>query len=1028
MDDGEHLQFRVLGPFEVVASGHVIEIGSAKQRLLLAMLVLRANQPISADELAEELWDGQPPASVASTLPSLVSRLRRVLATAGGHGQSVVPQACDTGYMMELDPRALDSHRFEHLAGAGHHCLAHNDPFGAITSFRAALGLWRGPALAGLAERCFARTEATRLDEARLAVIERLADAELATDHPAQALELLEPHLAAHPLREQGWATRMLALYRLGRQAEALRAYQEIRRLLITDLGIEPSAGLRRLERQILQQSSELDISESSPEVPHNLAAPISPFLGRALELEELEDLLEHTRLLTLTGVGGVGKTRLALELATRVRPHHPDGVWLIELATIRDPSQIASETLSALGLQAGGLGVGAAPAQERLCQYLNARRVLLVLDNCEHLVDPVAALVHIILTRCPTVVVLATSRESLGLPGEVQWSVPGLSLPPTHAVMSDNLAKFDAVALFCTRAIAAQPGFGLSERNAEAVIGICQRLDGIPLAIELAAARIRVLSAHQLAEGLHDRFRLLAGHARAVTSRHQTLRAAMDWSYELLPAAEQALLRRLSVFPQSFDLDAARAVAARKATEPGFNVLDLLSRLVDKSLVTVQEAGRHTRYRLLETIRQYGAEKLAEEGSVDDAHRAHRDFYLVRAENTTTISINWFAGAQILDSHTDHDNYLAALDWSMDKGDRPAATKLAAALMPYWFWSGRLPAVSERMERARPEPDEPTATASDRVCAVVGIGLAAMESGRADSHLLQALIEEAHKLALSLHDPDAIAFTHYLLGCAPSISGEGLAEGRRQLSSALEMYEALDNPLGMSWCHYEIGAARSGGDIVAAQNHLERAADLEAHIGTDGDVVRPHVQAMLGMLTALSGDHDRAQTLAAEAIGFARRLPLPGVLIATLVRGGQTATFTKRHEQARKYLVEALTLLRDMGAKRWVAESLEATALILAGEHRLPEAARLLGAADRLRRDLGELLSARSALAQQVNQCRNEIGQRLGTQGLAREEQKGRDLPESRWLDVALDLLTTPAMTTVPDAREARSTERSRA
>jgi hypothetical protein len=344
-----------------------------------------------------------------------------------------------------------------------------------------------------------------------------------------------------------------------------------------------------------------------------------------------------------------------------------------------------------------------------------------------------------------------------------------------------------------------------------------------------------------------------------------------------------------------------------------------------------------------------------------------------------------------------------------MDKADRQAANTLAAALVPYWFWSGRLPAVRERIERLRPEPHT---TGSDPVQDVV-FGLA-MEWGRADSHPVKTLAKQAHKLGLSIDDPDAIAFTHYLRGCVPSISGEELAEGRHQLSCALEIYQARDNPLGMSWCHYELGSARFGADLADARNHLERAADLEAHIGIDRAVVRPHVRAMLGVLTALSGDEVRAHALADEAVHDARQLPLPGVLVMALVRAGQTATFANRHERARKYLLEALTLLRDIGAQRWVAESLEATALILGAEHRLPEAAHLLGAADGLRHDLGERLGARSALAERVNGCRECIAQGLEADGLAREEQRGRDGPVSSWLGVAIDLLTAPAATTV--------------
>ncbi|MGH9003827.1 MAG: ATP-binding protein, partial [Acidimicrobiia bacterium] len=360
----------------------------------------------------------------------------------------------------------------------------------------------------------------------------------------------------------------------------------------LVDLGEHRLADLTRPERLFQvshpQLPSEFTPVRSPDAARDNLPVGLTSFIGRQRELEELERLLATGRLLTLTGVGGAGKTRLALRLAAEVRERFSDGVWLVELGPISDPSLVASEVMAALGILVSGLGLETTPPEMRLCDYLRLRSALLVLDTCEHVVQPVSHLVQTILAHCPGVTVLATSREVLGLTGEVPWALPGLTLPPADAGNPEDLAGSDAVALFCARAASARPGFGLTPANADAVALICRRLDGIPLALELAATRIRVLGAHQVAERLDDRFRLLSAGGRTAVSRHQTLRATMDWSYHLLPPAEQALLRRLSVFPQSFDLEAVEGVAADLAPEAGSDVLDLLARLVDKSLVVV--------------------------------------------------------------------------------------------------------------------------------------------------------------------------------------------------------------------------------------------------------------------------------------------------------------------------------------------------------------------------------------------------------------------------------------------------------
>ena len=622
MDPGrDGLEFRLLGTVEMAAGDRVVEVGSAKQRALLASLLLRLNHVVPVVTLVDDLWDGPAPPTVRVTLQSLVSRLRRAFEEAGRDASPDQPRlrSRDGGYVLEATADRVDALRFDRLTGEGRRALATGDAAAAADVLEAALGLWRGAALGDLADRPFARAEAQRLEDARLGAVEDLADALLAVGRPQDALDRLEGHVAEWPLRERPWRLVMLALYRLGRQSDALRAFRRVRRVLAEELGVEPMPELRRLAERILHQDPGLEVLH--PDLPatvaqrthlprrHDLPIPLTSFVGRERELVDVVALLSGCRLLTLTGPGGAGKTRLALQAASGVLDRFPDGVRLVELAPVRDPDLVADEVAAALGLLPGALSRPDEPLEQTLCDQLRHRRLLLVLDNCEHVVEAAALLVHFLLTRCPDVTVLATSREVLAVPGEVVWKVPPLSLPHDEGVGMAGLAGSDAVALFCERAQAARPGFGLTEGNAAPVARICRRLDGIPLALELAAGRIGVLGAQQVAERLDDRFPLLTGGGRTVP-RHQTLRAAVDWSHALLPVPEQAVLRRLSVFRGSFSLDAAEAAVGAVPSEPtsgaDVDVLALLTRLVDKSMVSIVSDEPDIRYGLLETLREY--------------------------------------------------------------------------------------------------------------------------------------------------------------------------------------------------------------------------------------------------------------------------------------------------------------------------------------------------------------------------------------------------------------------------------------
>jgi DNA-binding SARP family transcriptional activator len=452
------LDIRVLGAFDVVVRGASVDLGSHRQRLLTAMLSLECNRPVLADVLIEELWGDRPPTDAANGLQSFVSRIRRALAACKAPGVAVASKA--GGYILTVDPERIDAQRFRELARRGRHPETSADPAESISALRSALALWRGPALAGFTDRPFAAAEAAGLEQSRLDATEALADALLAVGDASGAVAVLEPLTATAPFREPAWERLMLALYRTGRQADALRAYATVRRTLVEELGVEPGNALRRLEHLILGQDPALDvgppcasITPTRPEVHpaspcHNLPAPVGPILGWQDELTELDTLLSTERALTLWGPGGAGKTRLTLELASRSLGRFPDGVWFVELAPLNSADLIGPAVLAAVGVLVGN---SEADPLDALCTHLAPRQALLVLDNCEHLIDATATLVGALLRRCASLRILTSSREPLGVAGERLWAVPPLVVPDSDDL--DVVESSQAARLFCERA-----------------------------------------------------------------------------------------------------------------------------------------------------------------------------------------------------------------------------------------------------------------------------------------------------------------------------------------------------------------------------------------------------------------------------------------------------------------------------------------------------------------------------------------------------------------------------------------------
>ncbi|MFI5554951.1 AfsR/SARP family transcriptional regulator [Streptomyces sp. NPDC051738] len=687
------VRYRILGTTQALRpDGTPVPVGGARLRALLTVLALRGGRTVAATLLVDEVWDGDPPADAPGALQALVGRLRRAL------GADAV-LSTEGGYRLAAAPDDIDLHRFERLAGEGTRALADGDPAKAVVVLDDALALWHGPALADLPDRI---ADAARQETLRLDALRARHTAALALGHAEQSLPELTALCDTHPLDEPLQSLRLRALRDAGRTAEALAAYEDVRRLLADRLGSDPGPELRALHGELLRPGAGAGTSHRptdaavplapapdlgarttpSAGLPGNLRARLTSFVGREADIDAIRGDLATARLVTLLGPGGAGKTRLSQEAAERVRGAAPDGVWLAELAPVDDPQAVPEAVLTAVGARetvlygAGAEAMRAASDRhddpvERLAEHCGRRRMLLILDNCEHVVEAAARLVEELLERCPALTVLATSREPLGVPGELLRPV-------------DPLPEPFALRLLADRGAAARPGFRIDadEGTAAACAEICRRLDGLPLAIELAAARLRMLTPRQIADRLDDRFRLLTSGSRTVLPRQQTLRAVVDWSWELLDDDERDALRGLSVFAGGCDLAAAEAVCG-----PG--ALQALGSLVDKSLVVAAPSGEgEMRYRLLETVAEYASERLDEAGRRAEAERAHLTYYRELARTTEPSLRGSRQRAAIQRLERESENIRAALHHAIAVRDEQEAMCLVLSMA--WYWQMR--------------------------------------------------------------------------------------------------------------------------------------------------------------------------------------------------------------------------------------------------------------------------------------------------------------------------------------------------
>ncbi|HET9244114.1 MAG TPA: BTAD domain-containing putative transcriptional regulator [Gaiella sp.] len=865
------LELRILGPLEILRDGQTVRLEGRLRRSLVALLVLHARETVSSDRLIEELWPGNDRGGRAR-LQVYVSQLRRAL---GPDARAL--ETRPNGYALAVEPDALDASRFERLVAVGREALSAGEPERAAAALVEALALWRGPALADLVYESFAQAEAARLEELRLAAVEDRIDAELALGRHGELVAELERLVAEHPLRERLRGQLMLALYRSGRQADALAAFHETRRHLDEELGLEPGPELKDLQRAILRHDPVLRVEAPELRARRHLPAPPTSLVGRERELEELGALVrsESARLLTLTGAGGSGKTRLALQVAHDLADAFADGVYFVDLSQLRDSTLVPPQIARALDLEEHR----DRPMGETLQAYLRGRRLLLLLDNFE-LVDEAAPFLGELLAAAPGLGLLVTSRTPLRLSAEHEYRVP--PLPPD-----------DAARLFVARARAVAPGFRRPSEEAAEVAEICLRLDCLPLAIELAAARTRELAPAEMLALLPSSLELASGGARDLPARQQTLRATIDWSYELLMPEERELFARLAVF---------RGGCTSAAVEEVCLVgRDALASLVAKSLLRERPGpGGEPRYLMLETVREYALERLAASGEGELLRERHARHLLALAERLEEEVV---AGAELgprLDRlSAEHENARAALAWCHDTGAMELELRLAGALARFWAVRGYLREGRRWLEHALQQPAPPGPARSKALA-----GAIRLEGHLGDYAKFKALAQERLALCRSLGDRHGEAW-------------------------------ALDR-LATAWL-FE-------GELDRGMSLYKQSAAISRELG-DGRGLAVSLTSM-GYQALVEGDHERAIGLSEQALALYETLGQQEEMLAPLLNLGLAVLSEGRHREAHDVFRRGLELAQNLGYTDIIVYCLEAHAAVLAPDEPR-KATTLLGAAE---------------------------------------------------------------------------------
>jgi predicted ATPase/DNA-binding SARP family transcriptional activator/DNA-binding CsgD family transcriptional regulator len=908
-DRPEVVRIRLLGGFEVTVGAQTIEEGQWRLRKaasLVKLLALSQGHRLHREQVMDLLWPDLGIRAASNNLRGALHVARRTLEPNTGSPESYLSFQ---GEQLALCPAGrlwVDVDAFEEAAEEARHV---RNP----AAYRAAIELYVGELLPEDRYEDWAEERRAELRETYLKLLVGLAGLHEERGEYERAIEALRKAVAEEPTRVEAHAG-LMRLYALSeRRAAALEQYERLKSILSEWLGAEPDAETRRLREEIAsgwfppptQTTQEEPPLEEHPGA-HNLPVQRTSFVGREREIVELKRLLSMTGLLTLTGAGGSGKTRLALEVAGELASLYPDGVWLVELAPLSDPDLVAQQVAKALSVREQP----DLAHMEMLVEHLRQKNALLVLDNCEHLVDATSDLAGVLLGSSPRLKILATSREPLGVAGEVNWRVSPLSVPSTdHLPDAENLARYESVRLFVDRARLRLPAFELTQENAGAVARVCRKLDGIPLAIELATARMGALAVEQVAERLEVSLDVLKGGSRTAEPRQQTLRATLDWSYELLSEPERKLFGQLSVFAGGFTLEAAEAVGTGDGIEES-EVLESFFMLVDKSLVVAEMGAEDAhRYRMLEPVRQYAREKLEESGEAERVRERHARHYLALAEVAEPELVGARQVAWLERLETEYGNFQTALSWSLEREvNVELGARLAGALWRFWYKRGYLSAGRQWLEAALSGSGALPEIVHAKL--LTGSGMLAWEQG--DYASAMVLHEESLSLRRQMRDRPGVASSLNNVGLVALYIGD--------YERATELHE---ESLAL---RRELGDAR--GSAASLHN--------------------------LGLVALYEGNRARSKAFMEESLSIYRELKDEWTISILLNNLGLVELYEGEHQRAVELQKESLTLRRELGDRGGVAECLEGLSGVAASKGEAARAARLWAAAESLREAIG--------------------------------------------------------------------------
>jgi predicted ATPase/DNA-binding SARP family transcriptional activator/DNA-binding CsgD family transcriptional regulator len=992
-----------------------------KAASLVKLLALSPGHRLHREQVMDLLWPDSGRRAASNSLRQTLHAVRRTLASDPSAGSRYLASQDESLVLCPGGSLWVDVEAFEEAAVMARRS---RDP----AAYGAAIELYAGDLLPE--DRYEEWTEARReeLRQLDLMLLMELAGLYEARDEYGLAIDALRNATANEPALEEAHVALMRLHALSGRPERALAQYERLRDVLLKGLGTQPAATTRHLRDDIatgrlLAASPTAPPQEGTPGPgKHNLPAPRTSFVGREREMVQVKRTLSMTRLLTLTGAGGTGKTRLALEVARDLVGTYPDGLWLVELAPLSEGELVAQEV-------AGALGVSESPDQalsDTLVDALGDHELLLVLDNCEHLVEAAAQLVDALLNSCPRLRVLATSREPLGVGGEVIWQVAPLSVPATMdgesngGSTAESLMRYEAVRLFVDRARLRLPDFELTQGNAEAVARVCRKLAGIPLVIELATARMGALAVEQVAQRLEDSLALLTGGSRTAAPRQQTLRATLDWSYDLLSEVEQALFRRLSVFAGGWTLEAAEAVCSGGVIEHE-DVLDLLGGLVDKSLVVAgASTGGAVRYRMLEPVRQYAQEKLDESGEANEMQNRHTAFYFAVAEEAEPELAGPQQGVWVERLEGEQDNLREALSWVLEWGQAELGLRFGAALWRFWFAQGYISEGIRWMEEVLAGSDQ--AASPVRVKALEGMGWLTQLQG--DTERAEAAYAEMLDLSRELGDKGNIAIGLNSLGALALAQGnnerarvlleENMAvlrdlEDESNVATTLQRYQVL-GLLGILTLNEE-------GDYVRGAALWEECLALAQEAGDNHRI--GSALSNLGYIALLRGDYERAVALSEETLAFAHDLGSAGVEIApeAWVNLGLALLGQGEHERANASFEEALLMSQHAGRNPSVINALEGMADLAAALEEDVRAAHLWGAAEAAREATGIALPPgdRAMHEPYLASARSRLGEKGWEEALA----GGREMTLEEAAQYALSKEEEPAVSQAPVPEE---------